>query len=235
MRRSLPRVWRRLIPLRGRCIQAGFPCWMRSGPTPRDGNCWPFCASGWMPGPSSIHRTRFGRWRRCHQTRCASSSWGRTPITVPARPRALRFRLHRASGFPSLHNIFQELQRDLGLPAPVDGSLVRWSRQGVLLLNTCLTVEDAQPAGHAGQGWEVLTDRVIRHCLQTGHAKAFLLWGGHAQKKAAAVDEQRHLLLCANHPSPLSARRGPLPFLGCGHFSAVNRWLQEQGRISVEW
>lgn len=136
---------------------------------------------------------------------------------------------------PSLRNIFLELQRDLGLPLPPNGSLVRWAEQGVLLLNTCLTVEEGLPASHAGQGWEELTDAVIRHCSQTGMAKAFLLWGAHAQKKRAVIDTGRHAVWESNHPSPLSARRPPVPFLGCGHFSAVNRWLQAQGEAPVAW
>ncbi|WP_332741257.1 uracil-DNA glycosylase [Hydrogenophaga sp.] len=136
---------------------------------------------------------------------------------------------------PSLRNIFQELQRDLGLPQPSDGSLVRWARQGVLLLNTCLTVEDGQPASHAKRGWESFTDRVIERCSATGQPKVFLLWGAHAQKKAALIDAGRHLLLFANHPSPLSARRGPLPFIGCGHFSQANAWLASQGFPTISW
>ena len=136
---------------------------------------------------------------------------------------------------PSLRNIFQELQRDLGLPTPANGSLVRWAQQGVLLLNTCLTVEDGQPASHSKQGWESLTDRIIDHCSTSGPPKVFMLWGAHAQKKAAVIDVSRHLLLHANHPSPLSARRGPLPFIGCGHFSQANDWLVQQGIPTIHW
>jgi uracil-DNA glycosylase len=136
---------------------------------------------------------------------------------------------------PSLRNIFKELQRDLGLPPPADGSLKRWAQQGVLLLNTTLTVEDGQPASHAGRGWEVLTDALIHCCSEDGASKAFLLWGAHAQKKSGLIDARRHQVLCANHPSPLSASRGPVPFLGCGHFGAVNRWLDSQGQAPVAW
>lgn len=136
---------------------------------------------------------------------------------------------------PSLRNIFKELQRDLGVPEPVSGSLVGWAGQGVLLLNTCLTVEDGLPASHEGRGWEALTDALVRACASTGQAKAFLLWGAHAQKKAALVEGHDHLVLRSNHPSPLSARRGPVPFLGCGHFSAVNQWLLGRGLPSVVW
>lgn len=161
---------------------------------------------------------------------------GQDPYHGPGQAEGLAFSV--APGVrppPSLRNIFQELQRDLGLPLPSDGSLVRWARQGVLLLNTCLTVEDGQPASHAKRGWESLTDRLIQRCSATGQPKVFLLWGAHAQKKAALVDSRRHLLLYANHPSPLSARRGPLPFIGCGHFSQTNTWLAERGFSTVSW
>ena len=129
---------------------------------------------------------------------------------------------------PSLRNIFKELQRDLGtLPPPFPvpgGSLVRWALDGVLLLNTCLTVEEGRPASHAGQGWEALTDSVIRQVSSGDHAVVFLLWGAHAQSKRALIDASRHTVLLANHPSPLSALRPPLPFIGCGHFSQVPQW-----------
>ncbi|MEZ5707622.1 MAG: uracil-DNA glycosylase [Burkholderiaceae bacterium] len=136
---------------------------------------------------------------------------------------------------PSLRNMFKELYRDLGTPAPDDGSLVRWAAQGVLLINTCLTVEDGLPASHAGRGWEPLTDSIVRHCAVHGRPKAFLLWGAHAQSKVRLIDPQRHLVLKANHPSPLSAARGPSPFLGCGHFGQVNRWLQARGETCIRW
>lgn len=136
---------------------------------------------------------------------------------------------------PSLRNIFKELQRDLGASLPPDGSLVRWAEQGVLLLNTCLTVEDGQPASHAARGWEALTDAVIRVCAESDPPKAFMFWGAHAQAKRVLVDSGRHLVLRANHPSPLSASRGPAPFLGCGHFGAVNRWLAAAGKTPIRW
>jgi uracil-DNA glycosylase len=124
---------------------------------------------------------------------------------------------------PSLRNIFKELQRDLGLPPPPfphpGGSLVRWARQGVLLLNTCLTVEEGQPASHAGKGWEVLTDALISEVSAGAKPVVFMLWGAHAQSKRPLIDAARHRVLCANHPSPLSALRPPAPFIGCGHFS----------------
>ncbi|MFN3375796.1 MAG: uracil-DNA glycosylase [Burkholderiaceae bacterium] len=133
---------------------------------------------------------------------------------------------------PSLRNIFKELQRDLGIPPPAwpepGGSLVKWARNGVLLLNTCLTVEEAQPASHAGRGWEVLTDAVIRHVAQGPRPVVFMLWGSHAQSKRPLIDHQRHLVLTANHPSPLSALRPPAPFIGCGHFGRARAFREQQ-------
>ena len=161
---------------------------------------------------------------------------GQDPYHGPGQAEGLAFSV--APGVkppPSLRNIFLELQRDLDQPLPTNGSLVRWAEQGVLLLNTCLTVEDGQPASHAKRGWESLTDRLIERCSATGQPKVFLFWGAHAQKKAALINAGRHLLLFANHPSPLSARRGPVPFIGCGHFSQANAWLERQGGRPVVW
>ena len=135
---------------------------------------------------------------------------------------------------PSLRNIFKELQRDLGTPPPAfpqpGGSLVKWAtHDGVLLLNTCLTVEEGQAASHAGRGWEVLTDAVIRQVAAGDRPVVFLLWGAHAQSKRALIDAKRHLVLTANHPSPLSALRPPLPFIGCGHFGEARAWRERHG------
>lgn len=129
---------------------------------------------------------------------------------------------------PSLRNIFKELQRDLGTPFPAmpqpGGSLAKWAQQGVLLLNTCLTVEEGQPASHSGKGWELLTDAIIHHVSQKSQPTVFMLWGAHAQSKRPLIDASRHLVLTANHPSPLSALRPPVPFIGCGHFSQARDW-----------
>lgn len=129
---------------------------------------------------------------------------------------------------PSLRNIFKELQRDLGTPPPKfpvpGGSLVNWATHGVLLLNTCLTVEEGSAASHSGKGWEVLTDSIIKQISAAAQPALFMLWGAHAQSKRALIDGERHKILLANHPSPLSAVRPPLPFIGCGHFSQAREW-----------
>ena len=134
---------------------------------------------------------------------------------------------------PSLRNIFKELERDLGTPPPSfpqpGGSLVRWATHGVLLLNTCLTVEEGQAASHSGRGWEALTDAVIRHVAASDRPVVFMLWGAHAQSKRALIDASLHLVLTANHPSPLSALRPPLPFIGCGHFGEARAWRERHG------
>ena len=136
---------------------------------------------------------------------------------------------------PSLRNIFKEIQRDLGSTPPAfpvpGGSLVKWAENGVLLLNTCLTVEEGLPASHAKRGWEQLTDAVIRHVSEYQQNVVFMLWGAHAQSKRDLIDAGRHKILLANHPSPLSALRPPLPFIGCGHFSVARAWRQTHHRL----
>ena len=145
---------------------------------------------------------------------------------------------------PSLRNIFKELQREglapASAPSRPDGSLMSWARQGVLLLNSSLTVEDGQPASHAGQGWEALTDALLAEVAASAPACAYLLWGAHAQSKAELIEQAaaRHgraaLVLKSSHPSPLAAWRGPSPFLGCGHFSRAQSWLAERG-VAIDW
>ena len=140
---------------------------------------------------------------------------------------------------PSLRNVFKELQRDLGQPFPLapipGGSLATWAKTGALLLNTCLTVEESRADSHRGKGWEVLTDALIARVSQGRQRVVFMLWGVSAQAKRALVDETRHLVLCANHPSPLSALRPPLPFLGCAHFSQAQAWCKAQGLAPLAW
>jgi uracil-DNA glycosylase len=144
---------------------------------------------------------------------------------------------------PSLRNIFKEIGRetgDLAVASKKDGSLVCWAEQGVLLLNTCLTVEDGLPASHAKLGWEVLTDAIISLVAKSNKNVVFMLWGAHAQAKQALLQtpqslENDHLVLCANHPSPLSALRQPAPFIGCNHFALANAYLQRVGRQNIRW
>ena len=137
---------------------------------------------------------------------------------------------------PSLVNIYKELNSDLGIARPGHGFLEHWASQGVLLLNSVLTVEMGLAASHKGRGWETFTDAVIRLVAAKEEPVVFLLWGSYAQKKAAFVDSVerggRHLVLKAAHPSPLSAHNG---FLGCRHFSKTNAFLQERGMAPIEW
>jgi uracil-DNA glycosylase len=136
---------------------------------------------------------------------------------------------------PSLRNIFRELGCEADPARAASGSLVPWARQGVLLLNTCLTVEEGEPASHAKKGWEQLTDALLATVAADASPCAYLLWGAHAQAKAGLIREAADhngcdiLLLQANHPSPLSARRPPVPFLGCGHFTLAREWLAARG------
>jgi uracil-DNA glycosylase len=133
---------------------------------------------------------------------------------------------------PSLVNIYKELKSDLGIAPARHGFLEHWAEQGVLLLNSVLTVEEARAASHQGRGWEQFTDKVIRRVNDDCENVVFLLWGSYAQKKAAFVDASRHLVLKAPHPSPLSAHNG---FLGCRHFSKVNSYLEAQGLLPIDW
>ncbi|HEY0857712.1 MAG TPA: uracil-DNA glycosylase [Albitalea sp.] len=138
---------------------------------------------------------------------------------------------------PSLRNMLQEVAADTGTPSQCRGDLSAWARQGVLLLNTALTVEDGQPQSHAGQGWEALTDALLQQVAARPDPVIFLLWGAFAQRRRALVDHPPHRVLTANHPSPLSARRPPQPFIGCRHFSQVNRLLAElrPGSPPIRW
>jgi len=133
---------------------------------------------------------------------------------------------------PSLQNIYKEIQRDLGINPPDHGCLLPWADQGVLLLNAVLTVEAGQPGSHQGRGWEEFTDAIVDRLNRERDGLVFMLWGSYAQKKGARIDRQRHCILRAPHPSPLSAHRG---FIGCGHFGAANRWLAGRGARPIDW
>jgi uracil-DNA glycosylase len=179
---------------------------------------------------------------------------GQDPYHGPHQAQGLSFSV--ASGVkvpPSLRNIFKELQRDLHQPMPQLGTLQAWAQRGVLLLNTCLTVEQGQPASHAKRGWEFLTDAVLAEVARSAPACVYMLWGAHAQAKVELIERETHaqtssflglregslpkreaLVLKANHPSPLSALRPPTPFVGCGHFSQASAWLAQRN-LHVDW
>lgn len=133
---------------------------------------------------------------------------------------------------PSLVNIYKELHDDIGMPIPQHGCLESWAHQGVLLLNSVLTVEAGLAASHQNRGWEQFTDQVISQLNQERNQLVFMLWGSYAQRKGAMIDRRRHLVLEAPHPSPLSAYRG---FLGCRHFSQANQYLEKQGISPINW
>ena len=165
---------------------------------------------------------------------------GQDPYHGPGQAEGLAFSV--ASGVrlpPSLRNIFKEMQGMPDEPLPANGSLVAWARRGVLLLNTSLTVEDGQPGSHAKKGWESLTDTLLAEVAKTASPCVYLLWGAHAQAKARLIEQtarehgREALLLQANHPSPLSANRPPVPFLGCGHFVQAREWLAARGHPGV--
>lgn len=158
---------------------------------------------------------------------------GQDPYHGPGQAHGLCFSVKRGvTPPPSLVNIFKELHDDLGLPVPSSGELTPWARQGVLLLNTVLTVRQGQPASHKGMGWEIFTDAVIRKLNDKQTPVVFLLWGAHARKKAEIIDNPIHYKLACVHPSPLSAYNG---FFGCRHFSKTNELLRASGQKEISW
>src|SRR5690606_21587210 len=158
---------------------------------------------------------------------------GQDPYHGPGQAHGLSFSvLPGVRPPPSLQNIFKELQQDLDLPVPENGCLEYWAKQGVLLLNATLTVEQGRAGSHQGKGWETFTDRVIETLNLQRDGLVFMLWGAYAQRKGAIIDKDRHLILKSPHPSPLSAHRG---FLGCGHFSRANQWLESRNLPPIDW
>lgn len=166
---------------------------------------------------------------------------GQDPYHGPNQAQGLSFSVpDTCPAPPSLRNIFKELELeypDSALPPSHD--LSNWGRQGVLLLNTSLTVEDGLPASHAKKGWEQITDALLTSLAQQSTQPiVYMLWGAHAQAKEALIQQHSqhpYLILKANHPSPLAARRPPVPFIGCGHFQQANDWLKEQGATPIQW
>lgn len=158
---------------------------------------------------------------------------GQDPYHGPNQAHGLCFSVQKGCRPPpSLQNIFKELSADLNIPIPEHGCLEGWAKQGVLLLNTVLTVEASKAHSHAKIGWETFTDKIIETLNAHPKGIVFLLWGSHAQRKAEHIDTQKHRILTAAHPSPLSAHRG---FLGCRHFSKANQLLKALGRTPIDW
>jgi uracil-DNA glycosylase len=158
---------------------------------------------------------------------------GQDPYHGPKQAHGLCFSVRRGIAVPpSLRNIHEELRDDLGIEPPPHGNLEAWARQGVLLLNTTLTVRGGQAASHAGKGWETFTDQVIEAVNDKDHRVVFILWGSHARKKKALVDTERHVVIESAHPSPLSARNG---FFGSKPFSRTNAALEAVGLDPIDW
>ncbi len=166
---------------------------------------------------------------------------GQDPYHGPGQAEGMAFSVAPGVRFPpSLSNILKEVGRDLAQPMPQHGSLLRWAEQGVLLLNSCLTVEQGQAASHSGRGWEALTRAIVRVVQGSAQPVVFMLWGAHAQALAGAWVSQvqaggPRLTLSANHPSPLSALRPPKPFRACAHFSQANDFLQAHNAAPILW
>ena len=158
---------------------------------------------------------------------------GQDPYHGPGQAHGLCFSVQPGvQAPPSLVNIFRELHDDVGIPVPITGCLTPWTKQGVLLLNTVLTVRQGQPNSHKGMGWENFTDRVIELLDKRETPMVFMLWGANAGAKTALLHNPKHLVLKTVHPSPLSAHRG---FFGCRHFSKANAFLAENGMTPVDW
>ncbi len=163
---------------------------------------------------------------------------GQDPYHGPGQAEGLAFSVPAGVRVPpSLRNVHKELQRDLGIVAPDNGTLLRWCAQGVLLLNTSLTVEAGAAGSHARLGWGALTGALVGAAARDPRPKVFMLWGAQAQFHGPAIASlgPAHCVLQANHPSPLSALRGPTPFIGCGHFGQARRWLALAGRGELDW
>lgn len=158
---------------------------------------------------------------------------GQDPYHGPGQANGLCFSVRAGIAMPpSLINIFKEITAETGKPMPADGDLTRWARQGVLLLNSSLTVREHSPKSHSGLGWERLTDAAVHHLAEEREGLVFLLWGSDAIRKGAFIDRGRHLVLTSAHPSPLSAYRG---FFGNGHFVKANEYLRSQGKGEIDW
>lgn len=180
------------------------------------------------PGPKI-----FAAFDSCPFDRVKVVILGQDPYHGPGQANGLAFSVNPGVPIPrSLINIFKEVNADTGAPIPSNGDLTRWARQGVLLLNSSLTVEAHHAASHQGHGWEEFTDEVVMRLAMDRNNLVFILWGSSAARKGAFIDRNRHLVLTSPHPSPLSASRG---FFGNHHFSQANQWLEDHGMTPIEW
>ncbi|EAQ67821.1 uracil-DNA glycosylase [Marinomonas sp. MED121] len=158
---------------------------------------------------------------------------GQDPYHGPGQAHGLSFSVKPGVKIPpSLMNMYKELNQDLNIPIADHGNLQAWAQQGVLLLNSVMTVERSKPNSHQKKGWETFTDKVVELLSQEHEGLVFMLWGSYAQKKGKAIDRDKHLVLEAVHPSPLSVYRG---FFGCQHFSLANHYLKQQGKTEIDW
>ena len=178
-------------------------------------------------------RNIFRAFDKCPFERLKVVIIGQDPYHGEGQANGLCFSVNEGVPFPpSLQNILKEVFDDVGKPVPASGELDRWAEQGVLLLNSVLTVRAQSAASHAGRGWEQFTDAVVRAIAERKQGVVYMLWGNYAQRKGAIADPTKNLILKAVHPSPLSAYRG---FFGCRHFSATNAYLASQGKEPIEW
>jgi uracil-DNA glycosylase len=196
-----------------------------------------FIESEYAASPNSIFPGQdliFRAFDLCPLTEVQVVILGQDPYPTKGHAHGLCFSAEEhVRPFPkSLLNIFKEIESDLGQPFPENGSLIRWAEQGVLLLNTVLTVREGQPESHARRGWEEFTDAVIKKLSQERQGIVYMLWGSKAQEKVKMLQSSANLILKAPHPSPLSSYRG---FFGCAHFSQANNYLIQIGRKGIEW
>jgi len=158
---------------------------------------------------------------------------GQDPYHQPFQAHGLCFSVNKGIKVPpSLVNIYKEINNDLGFSIPNHGNLTKWAKEGVLLLNTIMSVRDSSPMSHSNKGWEIFTDRVIRELNDDDTPKVFMLWGAPSRKKKDLITNPKHLILESVHPSPLSAYNG---FFGCKHFSLANKFLKENHREEIDW
>lgn len=175
----------------------------------------------------------FNAFRKCDFDSTRVVIIGQDPYHGKGQANGLCFSVNDGIKFPpSLNNIFKEITRDLDQPIPLTGNLERWANQGVLLLNTVLTVEEAKPGSHKQKGWEIFTDEVIKIISNSKENIVFLLWGAFAIGKSSLIDQEKHCVLTTTHPSPFSAHKG---FLGSGHFSKTNIYLQSKKLKPINW